>query len=121
MLDRLFQTAILPRGMTEEAKITTTVRLRASTKLTLDKAAAILDRSHSSIVEEALLDLFNKYNLTTRYQVHVSDSWVVLAEINREEIHIKETRPMNGKSPQAIQQEYALKLQTPVALVKEKS
>src|SRR4051812_33899775 len=105
--------------MSVEAKITTTVRLKESTKHLLDISASLLDRSHSSITEEALSDFFTRHNLNTRYQMHVSNDLAVLAEIRGESLRIHDVQSLNGKTDIEMQREYSLKLRTPVTLIKE--
>lgn len=102
-----------------EAKVTTTIRLKESTKFILDISASLLDRSHSSITEEALSDFFEKHNLNVRYQIHVLNDLAILTEIRKDSIRVLETQFLGRKSEVDVQREYAQKLRTAVTIVKE--
>lgn len=104
--------------MPDEAK-GTTVRIRSTRRIQLERAAYLLQRSQGAIVDEALENWFRENHFLKRYQLSVSADHLVLAEIEDDQVHIKEVRQRNGVPLEQIRREYAHALNAPVQIVEE--
>lgn len=105
--------------MSDEGKATT-VRLRATRRQQLERAAFILQRSQSSIIDEALEDWFRENNFLKRYQLNVGADHLALLEIDGDEVHMKDVRQRNGVPVEQIVREYSNSLNAPISVVEEK-
>ena len=101
-------------------KRTTTVRLSEATLTQLQKAAYILKRSQSQVVEDALGEYFKAHGLQERYVVSVDGEYSVLIRVEGEQLEVVEVKQRNGVTPNALAERYAAQLHAPVTLVIEK-
>lgn len=101
-------------------KKVTTVRLVPLTHASLKKAARTFDKSQSEIVEEALSDYFQKYNLLCRYQLHVTSDQIILMRLEEtKDPRVVEVSARNGVPPHQLIVQYREKLKEPVDLIQE--
>jgi predicted transcriptional regulator len=104
--------------MSDESK-PTTVRLKATRRQQLERAAYILQRSQSAIIDEALENWFRENNFLKRYQLSVNADHIVLAEIDDDQVHIKDVRLRNGVPVEQIAREYSHTFNAPIQVVEE--
>lgn len=97
-------------------KLGTYIRLDVLTKDQLKEAARVLDRSQSSISEEALTDWFKKHGFTGTYQLNLTAENVVLMRTGGSP-KIIEVTERNGVPPEEVVDHYRKKLRAPVRLV----
>lgn len=99
-------------------KTVTTVRLFEDIHAKLKKAAYVFSKPQSQIVEEALLDYFDKYSFNCRYQLHVTADQIILMELKGDQqSRVVEVAARNGVPPRQLVLQYQQKLKEPVDLV----
>lgn len=96
----------------------TTFRLSHLRHEQLERAAYLLRKSKSQIVEDALAAYFLQHNLLGYYQLTVTRKNVVLLQITgTDEPRIVSITERNGTAPSTLADQYSLELHEPVRLV----
>lgn len=102
-------------------KITTTVRMSEDLFEHWKTVAHVLRRSQSDIVTSALTEYFEKYHLSSRYELHISGGRMSLLRFDDHSFEVVETREVNGLSPDSLVEAYRAKLNEPVVLYMKES
>lgn len=98
-------------------RMTTTVRLSPETAEKLKHYSFASHDSQTKIIEQALLEFFDRHKLPERYQLNVTTDHTILVRIEGEKASILEIHPRNGVPPEKIAEKYASQLRCPVELV----
>ena len=98
------------------AKRGTTIRLEEATHSLLEQAAHILGRKKNQIAEEAFGDYFEKHNINSTYELHVTSDRSVLIQMTSP-IRIVENVERNGVPAREAQRRYSERLRSHVRLV----
>lgn len=99
----------------------TTVRLEYDTRVRLQIACSLTNKSQRTIIEEALEEYFRNHNLGERYELTMTAKYTVLSRVGEPRAKIIDVQPRNGLSPEALVQQYREKLRAPVSLIIEES
>jgi len=106
------------RNPYKEPKVTTTVRLPEKLLHTLKQYGWLLHRSHSELMEEALVEYFKAHQLA-RLQLNVTAEQAVLLSIQGDKPCVLEVITRNGVSVEELQDRLGRKYNTRVNLVME--
>lgn len=94
------------------------VRVSSDCAKKLHQAAYLLRKSQSTIVEEALLDYFDKNSFKESYQLHVLDNSFILMSVAVDgNPVVRGVVHKNGVPAEQIAKDYEAQLRMPVAIV----
>jgi hypothetical protein len=98
-------------------RVTTTVRLSSEVAEKLKLYSFAVHGSQTKLIEQALVEYFEKHKLPERYQLNVTKDHTVLVRIEGEKASVVEVVARNGSPPEAIVKRYSSQLHSPVELV----
>ena len=102
---------------TQGDRVTTTVRLSPETAEKLKVYSFAAHGSQTKLIEQALVEYFERHKLPERYQLNVTKDHTVLVRIEGEKASVVEVSQRNGVAPETIAERYASQLHSPVDLV----
>lgn len=86
----------------------------------VEKAAFLLHKTKSQVVEESVHAYAKAHHIAERYQLNVKNGMLVLLRLEGDSAEIIEMETLNGVAPEVIAQRYSSRYHQDVPLIVEK-
>lgn len=103
--------------MAVEGKKQLNVSVSDQTVALVTKAAYLLHRTKSQIVEDAVTEFAAKNGIGERYQLNIKNGMLVLLKVEGDSVGIVEMEALNGVAPEVIAQRYSSRFHQDVPLI----
>jgi len=103
--------------MASKSKTTTTVRLLPDIAVKLKIYSFSAHSSQTRLIEQALLEYFDKHKIPERYQLNVTKDHTVLVLLEGDKASVVEVSPRNGAPVETLLEKYSSRLRTPIELI----
>jgi hypothetical protein len=74
-------------------------------------------KSQTRLIEQALVEYFERHKIPERYQLNVMKDHTILVRLEGDTASVIEVNPRNGIPPERIVEKYASQFHSPVSLV----